>query len=235
MKVFGKKVNCVPPRPSTFIPDQHTNVVPFPSPSNTCIESWKQIADYLHCSERQAQRYKKKGMPVYHIADFNQSRVYAYSDELDHWLHKQHNHAGCRNDNSLPDGVTDLSTASISTVTVSEKERATVEPCLKIISEQESSPTRVMGGSRMILGRDAGASMVFADLRVSRRHALIERFGNDFLLKDLGSRNGTSVNGNRIHQPTTLHPGDRIGLGGAVFVRVQIVSVTETVDAELIE
>jgi FHA domain len=48
---------------------------------------------------------------------------------------------------------------------------------------------------------------------VSRVHAVFERFGDTWCVRDLGSRNGTFVNGGRIIGERTLHPGDEIVLG----------------------
>jgi S1-C subfamily serine protease len=51
------------------------------------------------------------------------------------------------------------------------------------------------------------------DLDVSARHAAIVRRGDAFVLQDLGSKNGTYVNGKRISGDTTLADGDVIGFG----------------------
>ena len=48
---------------------------------------------------------------------------------------------------------------------------------------------------------------------VSRVHAAFERFGDTWCVRDLGSRNGTFVNGGRIIGERALHPGDEIVLG----------------------
>ena len=48
---------------------------------------------------------------------------------------------------------------------------------------------------------------------VSRVHAVFERFGDAWCVRDLGSRNGTFVNGGRIIGERALHSGDEIILG----------------------
>src|SRR3989304_2222251 len=48
---------------------------------------------------------------------------------------------------------------------------------------------------------------------VSRVHAVFERFGDAWCVRDLGSRNGTFVNGGRIIGERALHSGDEIVLG----------------------
>src|SRR5207245_9661366 len=51
------------------------------------------------------------------------------------------------------------------------------------------------------------------DLDVSARHAAVVRRGDTFIIQDLGSRNGTLINGTRIEGDTPLHDGDVIGFG----------------------
>ena len=64
------------------------------------------------------------------------------------------------------------------------------------------------------LGRSSENTLPLADEQVSRRHAIIQAQGeNEFWLVDLGSSNGTSLNGRRVAQPVQLHKGDVIELG----------------------
>ena len=83
----------------------------------------------------------------------------------------------------------------------------------------------------IVVGRDIDAAVVLADPRISRRHACIERDGDDFFLEDLKSRNGTSLNGKTVGGRKPLRHGDRICLGGAVTLRVTLVNVGDTVDS----
>lgn len=70
------------------------------------------------------------------------------------------------------------------------------------------------------LGRDPNrCNLSFPDdERVSRLHARIEQQGNHWVVTDLGSANGTFVNGNRISTPIALQPGDRLGIGRTTYV-----------------
>ena len=63
------------------------------------------------------------------------------------------------------------------------------------------------------LGRDPTADVVLEDDLVSRRHARVTPQGGGIVVEDLASRNGTFVNGNELHAPTTLRPGDRLLVG----------------------
>lgn len=65
----------------------------------------------------------------------------------------------------------------------------------------------------LILGRDQGCDRVLDDPTVSRRHARLTRSHDLITVEDLGSANGTFVNGRRIEVPTRVRPGEIIGLG----------------------
>jgi len=64
------------------------------------------------------------------------------------------------------------------------------------------------------IGRSDKNHVVLADDLASRHHAMLQRSeGGRFYITDLGSSNGTFVNGARISAPVILRPGDRIGIG----------------------
>ena len=73
----------------------------------------------------------------------------------------------------------------------------------------------LLGGAYRI-GRSAGSEIGFGSAAVSQQHALLERRGRRWLLRDLGSTNGLWWRGRRVQQ-LLLVPGDRVGLapGGA--------------------
>ncbi len=67
------------------------------------------------------------------------------------------------------------------------------------------------------VGRDPGASVSLGnDVTVSRNHAVVERAGGSWVIRDTGSSNGTFVNGNRITQ-MALNSGDTVKIGETVF------------------
>ena len=69
-------------------------------------------------------------------------------------------------------------------------------------------------GNGGVIGRDAKVAQYQLDHpHVSRNHASLALRGDGVVLADLGSSNGTYVNGVRLSRPTTLNPGDRIDIG----------------------
>lgn len=64
------------------------------------------------------------------------------------------------------------------------------------------------------IGRHSENDLAIADGRLSRDHALIERFGDVFILSDKGSSNGTEINGQKLTEPVALSNGDVVSLGG---------------------
>jgi FHA domain-containing protein len=73
-------------------------------------------------------------------------------------------------------------------------------------------------GGELILGREpASADLVIEDPGVSRRHARIRTGNGSVLVEDLGSSNGTFVNGERISSPVELALEDEVQLGGTVL------------------
>jgi pSer/pThr/pTyr-binding forkhead associated (FHA) protein len=68
-----------------------------------------------------------------------------------------------------------------------------------------------------LLGRSPECLIVLASEQVSREHAVVRRIHCGLEIEDLGSRNGTWVNGQRIRRPTVLSAGDEVALGEDVL------------------
>jgi S1-C subfamily serine protease len=68
---------------------------------------------------------------------------------------------------------------------------------------------------RLVIGRDEGCNLVLDDSKVSRRHAYLQEIDGGVEVGDLGSSNGTFVNGRRIERPVTLAPGDSLRIGAS--------------------
>lgn len=85
-----------------------------------------------------------------------------------------------------------------------------------------SGTTRVVvRGERCTVGRDPSNDVALAgDAAVSRQHALLERLGGAWCVRDLDSRNGVWVNGERIWRERRLERGDEVRIGNSVFAIV---------------
>jgi DNA-binding NtrC family response regulator len=71
-------------------------------------------------------------------------------------------------------------------------------------------------GVEVTFGRSRGCTVLVDTEKVSRQHARVVRRGADIVVEDLGSRNGTRVNGVRIEGPTRVTSGDEVGVGPLV-------------------
>ncbi|MDR1358391.1 MAG: FHA domain-containing protein [Coriobacteriales bacterium] len=67
----------------------------------------------------------------------------------------------------------------------------------------------------LIVGRSPGSDIVINADYVSGRHARFGLFSDALVVEDLGSTNGTLVDGKRITAPTALEPGSVVGIGDA--------------------
>ncbi|WP_173079076.1 DUF1707 and FHA domain-containing protein [Phytohabitans rumicis] len=72
-----------------------------------------------------------------------------------------------------------------------------------------------------VIGRDTHCDLRLTDDSVSRRHAMLTSVDGQWMVVDLGSTNGTRVNGWRLQVQTPLRPGDVLDLG---LQRLRIVS-----------
>ncbi|MEV0603035.1 DUF1707 and FHA domain-containing protein [Streptomyces sp. NPDC050315] len=68
------------------------------------------------------------------------------------------------------------------------------------------------------IGRAPGAGLRLNDDTVSRSHAQLRTSGDVWLLRDLGSMNGTFVNGRRVLGEVAVHPGDHVTFGSVAYV-----------------
>ncbi len=71
---------------------------------------------------------------------------------------------------------------------------------------------------RFTIGRAMACDFTLADLSVSRWHARLYRADDQWLLSDLGSTNGTRLNGWRVTTGVPVKPGDHVSFGSVSFV-----------------
>jgi hypothetical protein len=90
-----------------------------------------------------------------------------------------------------------------------ERARARHETALLLVDGKRL----VVGAAGVTLGRSRQCDIVLNDPNVSREHAEIRPRGGSWVLSDLGSTNGSCLNGRRIEGPEVVKPGDEIELG----------------------
>jgi hypothetical protein len=73
-------------------------------------------------------------------------------------------------------------------------------------------------GVRFTIGRARDCDLCLTDLSVSRMHALLVRRGDGWVLSDLGSHNGTRLNGWLVREPVQVRAGDRVEFGSMAFI-----------------
>jgi Inner membrane component of T3SS, cytoplasmic domain/Domain of unknown function (DUF1707) len=95
-------------------------------------------------------------------------------------------------------------------------------PALPAVPESDRGPKPLLfppgPDTSFTIGRDQRCDLYIADMTVSRLHARLSRGHEGWLLSDLGSSNGTRVNGWRLRAAVPVQPGDTITFGSAVFV-----------------
>ncbi len=75
--------------------------------------------------------------------------------------------------------------------------------------------------SIITIGRDAGNDIVLESPQISRYHTRLTLQGGVYVVEDLGSTNGTFLNGQRVLRPAPVTTGDLIGVGESILLKVQ--------------
>jgi hypothetical protein len=98
------------------------------------------------------------------------------------------------------------------------------EPLEERAHARQESVLLLVDGKRMVvgpagatIGRSRQCDIVLDDPNISRQHAEIRPRGGSWVVGDLGSTNGVSLNGRRIEGPEVVRPGDEIELGTSVI------------------
>ena len=105
-------------------------------------------------------------------------------------------------------------------MTTAEAPHRDLRPALVFLSGELIAVPIPLEREEVILGRSLGADVRVNDSKASRRHARIEvretPSGNEYILTDLNSRNGTMLNGRRISSEN-LRNGDKIAIGDHIL------------------
>lgn len=106
--------------------------------------------------------------------------------------------------------LADLSAKTNMTASQDEKKP---QASLHILLRDGSVIERDLTGEETLIGKAAQNNIILPDASVSSTHAAISLTNGSFILSDLGSRNGTFVNDNRLTEPRKLQHGDLIKMG----------------------
>lgn len=91
----------------------------------------------------------------------------------------------------------------------------------------------VLDDDELLIGRAPDCDMVVPDRKVSRHHARLRKTENGVVVEDLGSKNGTHVNGTPVEDPVLLQDGDVISV--ALAVKLMFVGTEATVPLSVSE
>jgi two-component system, cell cycle response regulator len=108
-------------------------------------------------------------------------------------------------------------------------------PCLTVMNGGSAGQVIRLEASALVIGRSRTADLGLLDEGVSRQHCRVTRRGATIVVEDLGSTNGTFVNGARIEGNVTLEAGDRIRIGAAVLQLGALDSAEETLARKLFD
>jgi serine phosphatase RsbU (regulator of sigma subunit) len=87
-----------------------------------------------------------------------------------------------------------------------------------VVTKGEEPIARVeLGATPVTVGREAGQAIVLADTQVSRRHARVSLVDGQPVIEDLGSTNGTFLDGQRLARPTPWNEGNPVRIGSHVL------------------
>jgi serine phosphatase RsbU (regulator of sigma subunit)/pSer/pThr/pTyr-binding forkhead associated (FHA) protein len=90
---------------------------------------------------------------------------------------------------------------------------------IQILSPDGQTRTVPLNGERISLGRSSITELCYPDdSGLSRQHLAFEKEGDEWQIRDLGSKNGTLLNGVRITSPQVLKAGDRVTAGHLVLI-----------------
>jgi pSer/pThr/pTyr-binding forkhead associated (FHA) protein len=92
-----------------------------------------------------------------------------------------------------------------------------IPPVALVPLNRSACARQVLSAETNYLGRETTNHMVLADGSVSKRHAKVSFAEGHFYLEDLGSANGTFVNGERVAGKVRVRPGDLLRLGTVIL------------------
>ena len=96
----------------------------------------------------------------------------------------------------------------------------------QLIMRQGPTPgaTFTLEGDQLNIGRESSNEITINDAEISRRHARLTFQGGKYVLEDLGSTNGTFVNGQRLAGPRVLKAGEVVSFGEQIVLVFEVVT-----------
>ena len=96
----------------------------------------------------------------------------------------------------------------------------------QLIMRQGPTPgaTFTLEGDQINIGRESSNEITINDAEISRRHARLTFQGGKYVLEDLGSTNGTFVNGQRLAGPRVLKAGEVVSFGEQIVLVFEVVT-----------
>ena len=100
-------------------------------------------------------------------------------------------------------------------------------PLFQFVMRSGPTPgaTFSLEGDQLVIGRDSSSAIAINDAEVSRKHARLTFQGGKYVIEDLGSTNGTFVNGQRLVSPVVLKSGDVVSLGEQIVLMYEALAV----------
>lgn len=98
---------------------------------------------------------------------------------------------------------------------------------LRVVSGPNAGLTVDVDEEELVIGRE-DTDLALDDDEMSKRHAVVRRHANRLQVEDLGSTNGTFVDGTRIEEPTLLGGGAEIKVGTTVIVVEGVLPVSDS-------
>lgn len=102
-----------------------------------------------------------------------------------------------------------------------------IELWLNYTDEAGATRRILVERDRFVIGRHSENDLSISHSSLSRRHAQIERFGDVFVISDLNSSNGSTLNGAELNEPVALKKGDKFNLGGGFEFEIELISDEE--------
>jgi hypothetical protein len=176
------------------------------------LERWSRVEELYHSAIKQNESQRSRFLEEETAGDENLRRevesLLALQEKSESFLETSALQATVQmvtGDRASIDGQDQVLTMLFSS------ELGSASPELLVTTQKGHARSVLLEGDPLFLGRSPDNDLAFPeDDGLSRRHLAIESGEDGWTVRDLGSKNGTFVNGDRLEQSHILRPGDRI-------------------------